>query len=234
MPRSVLTSLKILTAVLVIALVGCGADRPERADTVRGPTPTLQEDVEEADTLTQRQVESALLAVEDMPTGWSMDTPEDSDSEDVIEPAECGALFEALDKAPDPVAKAEAVFTAGGFGPFLEHGVTAFDESAADQLDQVVDTLNQCPEFSSTDAEGVTTEFTTAPLSFPNLGDRTLALRFQGSTGGIDVVVDTIFIAIGSNGISLVVGGLVPMEGAELESIATTAVEKLNDAIDNA
>lgn len=220
--------------VLVVALAGCGADRPERADTVRGPTPTLQEDVEEAVALTQRQVESALLTVEDMPTGWSVDTSEDSDSEDVIEPAECEALFEALDKASDPVAKAEAAFTAGGFGPFLEHGVSAFEESTADQLEQVVDTLNQCPEFSSTDTEGVTTEFTTAPLSFPNVGDRTLALRFQGSTGGIDVVVDALFIAIGSNGISIVVGGLVPMKGEELESIATTAVEKLNDAIDNA
>jgi hypothetical protein len=234
MPRNVLASLKILTMVLVVALAGCGADRPERADTVRGPTPTFQEDVEEAVALTQRQLESALLTVEDMPTGWSVDTSEDSDSEDVVEPAECGALFETLDKAPDPVAKAEAAFTAGGLGPFLEHGVTSFEESTADQLDLVVDTLNQCPEFSSTDAEGVTTEFTTAPLSFPNLGDRTLALRFQGSTGGIDVVVDALFIAIGSNGISIVVGGLVPMEGQELESIATTAVEKLNDAIDNA
>lgn len=228
-------TLGVVAGVVVVILAGCGADRPDRADTVQGPTSSVQEDTgSETVALTRQQVESSLLTVEDLPTGWSVDTSEDSDSEveDVTEPVECGVLFEGLDEAAEPVAKAEGTFTAGGFGPFLAHAVTAFEENTADQVERVTDVLNQCPEFSSTDAEGVTTEFTTAPLSFPNLGDRTLALRLQGSTDDFDIVVDVIMIAIGANGISLVVGGLLPMQGDELEDIATTAVEKLNDAID--
>jgi hypothetical protein len=233
-----------LVAMLATAVSGCSEDRPERADTVTGATqetsPTSGESAEApevaAGALTQAQVEAALLTLEDLPSGWSINTSsaDFEESEDTTEPPECGVLFDSLDEAAmTPVAKAEAEFTAGDLGPFLFHAVQSFEEDVAGHIESVTDVLNQCPEFSSTDAAGVRTEFSTAPLSFPNLGDQTWALRLQGSSQDIDIVFDVVSIALGQNLITLVAVGfqlLQPIPGSELESAATTAVQKLEAA----
>lgn len=71
---------------------------------------------------------------------------------------------------------------------------------------------------------------TVSPLSFPNLGDRALALRVAGSTPDVEVVIDLIYVAVGNNGVSLAAGGLTPMQGTELERLATMAVQRLSTA----
>jgi hypothetical protein len=229
-------------AAVVVLAAGCGGDDPpERADTVEGASPSATEGDEAGEpedvageALNAEQAEAALLTLEDLPTGWTVDASEETDSEDTTDPAECAALFDSLNEAADPVAEAKANFTAGGgFGPFLVHDVTSHESDLTDHIGEIVDALDQCPEFSMTDAEGVTTELTTAPLSFPNLGERTLALRIQGSTPDLDVAFDVVWIAIGQNGITLVAGGILPMQGAEIEDLATRAVHKLEAAVDS-
>jgi hypothetical protein len=235
--RTVLT----IAAVVVLA-AGCGGDDPpERADTVEGASPSATEGDEApepedgaGEALNAEQAEAALLTVEDLPTGWSVDASEVTDSEDTTDPPECAALFESLSEAADPLVEAEANFRAGGVGPFLLHSVTSHEFDLTDHLGKMADALDQCPEFSMTDAEGVpTTEINTAPLSFPNLGERTLAVRIQGSTPDLDVAFDVVWIAIGQNGITLIAGGVLPMQGSELEDLATRAVQKLEAAADS-
>jgi hypothetical protein len=228
-------------AAVVVLAAGCGGDDPpERADTVEGASPSATEGDEArepedgaGEALNAEQAEAALLTVEDLPTGWSVDASEETDSEDTTDPAECAALFDSLSEAADPLAEAKANFTAGGVGPFLVHAVASHEADLTDHIGKIADALDQCPEFSMTDAEGVTTEFTTAPLSFPNLGERTLAVRLQGSTPDLDVAFDVVWIAIGQNGITLVAGGILPMQGSEIEDLATRAVQKLEAAADS-
>jgi hypothetical protein len=86
------------------------------------------------------------------------------------------------------------------------------------------------PKFTSTTKDGSSATFQASGLSFPNVGDRTLAVRLKAKTDGIDIVVDVIYIAKGNNGIALLVTGLQPLGGATLESLARKAVAHLDAA----
>lgn len=59
-------TLGVVAGVVVVILAGCGADRPDRADTVQGPTSSVQEKDAGRETvaLTQQQVESGAAPVE--------------------------------------------------------------------------------------------------------------------------------------------------------------------------
>lgn len=227
----------LMTAAFVIAALmlttGCGQARPDRADTIEQPT----KDADDASTasyssLTKTQARAALLTVQDLPTGWSVDNSDDSESNssDTITPRKCDALLRTLKDASAGrvVAKAEARFTAGGFGPFLSHAVSSYESSMASQVQKTTKALSECSNFTSTDDKGVKTKYEASALSFPNLGDRTLALRLSGSTEGIDVVFDVVMVAIGYNTVSLIVGGLTSMKGSELEDLAKKAIAKLD------
>jgi hypothetical protein len=227
-------------ALTAVAVTGCGTDRPERADTVSGSetTQTQQPAGTEAPkaagrTLTDKQAKAALLTVQDLPTGWSVDPDASSDDQGddddsrITEPAACADLFDSLDDGKDSVAEATGNYTAGGFGPFLEHTVTSHSKDPADGMDAVTAALSECPKFTMTDADGTKMQMKVSALSFPNLGDRTLALRMSGNSDEIDIVMDLVYIAVGRNGITLGAGGLTPIAGDDLEQLATAAVDKL-------
>ena len=231
----------VLAGALVTGVGGCSAEqRPERADTITAPSaaaPSTTAAVENAaaDTiLTVEQAQAALLTVQDLPTGWTTDPTaaedDETDPDDDIEPAECAAVFEAMEEGNEPAAKADGSYTAGGFGPLLQQTVTSFEEDTSDRIQTVTDALNQCSTFTSTTADGVATTLTSSPLSFPNLGDRSLAVRLTGSSDDIEATFDVVYIAVGKNSITLLGGGLTPLPGAELEAVARKAVERLNAA----
>jgi hypothetical protein len=218
------TTRVILVAAVALALAGC-ADGSEPD----GQAPTQDNTGQDGVDQSQQRVEAALLTVEDLPEGWVLDlSGATSSSGMTTEPAECGVLLSPA-HIQEPLAQAEAAFAAGPTGPFINQSVSAFDGDAAELLGQAVDAFDRCAEFSSTDPGGVTTAFRATPLSFPSLGDRTVAVRLEGSVGPIQLVVDRIMIAAGSNGVTLGAGGFAPLEADELESIVTTAFEKLND-----
>lgn len=240
-----MTSCRRLSAVLlgfvVLGASGCSSEeRPERADTVQAPSAsqpsasgTASENAAADTALTPEQAQAALLTVQDLPTGWSTDpsaAPTEEDGDDPIQPEECAAVFRPLKDGSDPLAKAEANFSSGGLGPVLQQTVTSFEDDAADRLQGLTDALGACPEFSLTDSSGVVTTFVAAPLSFPNLGDRSLAVRLRGSNDTIDVTLDVVYVAVGRNAVSLVTGGLVPMPGADLEAVGRRSVERLDAA----
>ncbi len=209
----------------MVTLAGCDQSQPVAA--VEGPAGNP----DRVEALTEKQVKRALLTVDDLPAGWSADaapTDTSSDSDSTITPPQCGELFDSLANTQQPVAKATADFTAGGIGPLLSHTVSAFESEVAERLERITKVLAECPAFTSRDGKKATT-FEAAALSFPNLGDRTLALRLNGATQGFDVVMDVIVIAAGGNGVSLVAGGLTPVPGATLQEIAKTAMTKLAD-----
>jgi hypothetical protein len=216
-------------AVVAIAavLTGCGGSTPERADTVPGPSPggTGQD----GDQATQRQIESALLTTQDMPTGWTSVPLDDADASTVdrTDPAHCAVLFD--DWADDAIAKAEVAFgPSGGGDAFGEVALAYRDRSAVDEVQRFADAINQCPQFTATTTDGITVDYEAAPLSFPNLGDRTLALSLRSSAGGSDYVLDMIWVAMGQYGLTLVGVGL---DGNQLEQLSTAAVDRLTSVI---
>jgi hypothetical protein len=180
------------------------------------------------DGLTAAQLKAALLTLDDMPTGWTQEkvTPDDG-KDPKITPAECEAIGDATDGKPD--AKAESKFSAGGFGPTLEQSIASWGEETAGMIVKAKNALAKCRKFKSAqDGEALT--FQVAGLSFPNIGDRTLAVRMTTQAEGLDATFDVVYVAVGKNSVSLIAGGLQPVDGEKLEGIARKAVQHVKDA----
>jgi hypothetical protein len=236
-----------LVVVLTSALVGCGSDRPERAVTVDPelsstsgrPTNADVEKVEAPENsageqLTRAQIETALLSVSDLPSGWSK-TPDEKDdeSEDTIEPARCQAVINALDDdSTNAAAKGEANFNKGGaFGTIMSETISSYSREVDSRVVQhIADAFSECPTFTSTDEEGEVSTVTVSPMSFANLGDQTLAVTMTFESSMFTVSVNVAYVVVGHNVVALINGGLGGADGAQFEKFAKQAVSKLEHA----
>jgi hypothetical protein len=225
------------TALLALALTACGgggdAGEDERARTVTAPSSAAAGPEGDGDgdkTLTEAQLQAALLTVPELPTGYkaAAEEQDDDDNETTGTNDECSAKFEQLGEAEgQESASAEASFE-GGFGVLLEQGLESYeDEDTVQQrFDDVVEVLSQCQAFTSTDDDGVTTEFTIGALSFPKLGDDTVALAVTGRTPDFNLSLNFVVVRLGRNVMSIAQGGLTT-DAASLEQAARRGLEKL-------
>lgn len=229
----------LLTVPLILALTACGgggdAGDDERARTVSAPSSAAAEPEGDGDeTLTEAQLQAALLTVPELPTGYTAaaaEEEEEDDSEATGNSDECSAKFEELGEAEgQEAASAEASFE-GGFGVVLEQGLESYEdeETVSQRFDDVVEVLSECQAFSSTDDDGVTTDFTIGALSFPKLGDDTVALAVTGKTPDISVSLNFVVVRLGRNVMSIAQGGLTT-DPAALEQAARKGLEKLGAA----
>ena len=232
--------LVVPTLVLIGALSACGS-APERAETVgtASPAAPVAEPTKAApkpkgagDELNATQVKAALLAVGDMPTGWAAAESEpDKEDNSTVEPASCQKLFDQMDSTKQDVKakhKAKASFEQGGMlGVQFEEEVASFaDDGQGDKVQGVAQALTKCPKLTIVDGAD-RTPMTMTGLSFPNLGDQTLAFRATAKAEGIDVVLDVVFVAVGHNIVSFTAAGLQPMSGTDLEKVARAGMSKV-------
>ena len=173
---------KIVAMVAVLALVsgacGGGEEPAERADTVddtaQGETAGDQNDDAASGDV---DVEEALLTLEDLPTGWTT-------SPDAGEADEGAAQFCAgLDMSDDePDAEAEASFQRSEMGPFVSHVVGRFDGGEAEKrFAELREAIDECGEFDTTDEDGNTLTGRLSAVSFPEVGEESLAVRLSGT-----------------------------------------------------
>ena len=248
-----------LTAVAGVAalllLTGC-SDRPDKADTVGGPavtssvTPTAEPSaapVVEVKSLTQDQINAALLTQADMPAGWTQDTSTDAPAEEdsaapaedeTYAPPECKAIVEDLSSGESektPVAEGKVSFGTAEF-QFLAENIQTW-ESDLNQaaLESLTAALSACPSYTTTAADGTVSQYTISALDMPNYGDRTLAVRLAivgdaGMLGTLSFTLDVVVVASGNVSVSLVAGGFTPVDPAVLQQITSTAMAKVNAA----
>lgn len=228
-------------AALVLVLGGCGGGEEaggERARTISVPSseaatePDPEGDGDE--TLNEAQLQASLLTVADLPTGYTA-APESGDEEaESDDSGTTGATNECSDKFDDlgaaegsEAASVEASFTSG-LGVILEQTLESYEDEdqLQERFDNVVEILSECPSFSSTDPDGVTTDYSVAPLSFPKLGDDTVALAITGATPDFNVGVNIVVVRLGRNVMSVAQGGLTT-DAAALEQAARAGLDKL-------
>ncbi|GAB3069298.1 hypothetical protein [Pedococcus soli] len=235
--------LALPVVVLALALTACG-NAPERAVTVGTESPAAKAaQTSEAapkpqgagDKLDAKQVKAALLAVGDMPTGWAAAESEpEKDDTSTVEPASCQKLFDNMDTSGKKVKakhKASASFTQGGMlGVQFEEEVASFDDdNQGDHVEGLGKVLTECSKMTVVDgAERM--PMTMTGLSFPNLGDQTLAFRAKAKSEGIEVVIDAVFVAVGHNVVSFTAAGLTPMAGDDMEKVARAGMAKVATA----
>ena len=237
-----------LPMIVAFALAACST-APERATTIGVPTmsgASAQTPVSQApkpkgagDQLTSTQAKAALLTVADLPAGWASEKSlvADDKSTSKIEPVACQTIYDELAATYDELAatsvgeeakvKEKATFFQGSSFVILEMHVSSFEtNNRGDQIKNLGERLTKCAKMTFT-KRGVKTEMTLSPLSFPNLGDQSLAVRMNQKIEGMDAVSDFVFVATGHNTVSFMAAGFEPMPGTELEKIARAGMTKL-------
>jgi hypothetical protein len=230
----------------LIGLAGCSPDGGgdgERAVPLDGDAASGEATSEETDEaelashqqeLTTEQAEQALLTVQELPTGWAAGhrPRHEPSGQDVVEPARCEDLLGSLEGSNDeePVAEAQAHFTNGGpSGVQLVESIDSYAEPVAEDIAATAGALEECSEFTTVNAKGVRTRFEVAEMSFPNVGDETLALQVVMEQEGLQLNTSVVIVAVGHNTVSLVGGGFIDVPARELEQIAHRAVAKLEE-----
>lgn len=195
-----------LAFVLVLLLGACGGG-DDRATTIE-PTGSPDEDAAdltntptgEVEETTETEVETEqaadspdelLLTLGDMPTGWTT-APEMVSGDD--EGGATGFCGEPpIDEQFEPSAEAEAAFKKDDFGPFVNHAVAIYESREAEQaMDAALEAAQSCQEWTETE-DGEETTFTLQPVSFPTVGDQTVAFRINAESQDFTFTGDVVF-----------------------------------------
>lgn len=220
-------------ASLTLVLGSCGDDSDERAQTV-DPADTAApasepEDTPEAEPEPEDfDVETALLTLDDMPSGWtqdSSDTPSDADDDAAL----CGV--ELLEDA-EAVEEAGADFSAGDLGPLLSHTVAVFEDDDAERgLEEFAKALENCSEWTEDTEDGPLT-FRPAPLSFSSFGDETLAIRFDVGSEMVDMTMDMItWRQANTLNVILIIEVFGTPDGEQTEEFVTVADDRISSLL---
>jgi hypothetical protein len=232
---------KQLIIGLILALTACGGS--DRAATIEQVDPT-----EEA--ASSEELQAALLTIEDLPTGWTTAPPDASPSADPLDSDDGTKLCDkpVIDRTQAP-ASAEVEFSKGGeLSNQLFQEVFSYDSrrKASDAFDSIREAIQACTQWETSD-ESTTSSLTLQSLSFPKLGDDTLAVRMGGEvkskpdeseelsfdlTAAVagDVVIireNNLLTLVGQIGLGIF--GPVSVDTKETETIARKALERLEN-----
>jgi hypothetical protein len=228
--------LSMLVLAAALCLMGAGCEAARYDGVARAVPPPVR---------TQAELAAALLRVEDLPGGYTLQpgTPAPPDESATGGQgggaAPCAEVFNQLrggQPALSAIASgtAEVEFSKGDDGPFLQQGLLSTGDRAA--LRAAVDAFRQlptlCGEFTETDEQGSFTIRLRATSSFPALGDETVAIKLDanGRSEEINVTLSgyLVLIRVGSTVCILIHFGIPGVEVGETEKIATAAVARLD------
>ena len=192
------------------------------------------------DPLTSKQIKGALLKIEDMPSGYTKDADLISDEGDEDEftsgSPKCKQLMNTLDSDEEekPFGEGEVGFKESDFGPFVAESVSSFKgDRIKDGMGKFREAFESCTVFTTTDKDGAKTKFKVAQMSFPKLGDDTIAVKMSAKepTLGMSFDFSLVAVRVDQNVILMLNFGVGrALGGQKFEKLARLAVERINQA----
>ena len=168
---------------------------------------------------------SVMLTVDDLPGGYVTSPPQaepEVSTAGSVSVAGCDALLDRFRGGGSG-----ARFEAGASGPFLAEELA----DATDAVAVVRALAGRCATFTDTDGGGETTTVTVADGGLPSLGDESATFRMTASGGAGDAAYTLggylLAVRVGGTTCTLVHFGQPGVDPAETETIARTAVRKL-------
>lgn len=240
-------------AVVMLALVACspgtttGTSSPSSTPSST-PTPTVTTPAVTTPTAvppsmtatttarTAASLTKALLALADLPAGFSLEKDDSSDGPDVAvssKDSRCAKLvaYSNADNPPGSKASADQSYSGGAQGPFIDESIDAMGSPAAVRALQksFKQAIAACRTMTlKVPGEG-SSPITVRPVSAPDAGTDPVAVRFTATSGpleGFEVTmvttgVDDVVLAV------TVINGL----PEDIDGATTTAVEKAQDVL---
>jgi hypothetical protein len=192
------------------------------------------------DPLTSKQIKDALIKLEDLPSGYTEDRELISDdSEDdklTAGSKKCESLNSTLnaDESVKPFGEGEVGFKESEFGPFVGESVSSFKGSRVeDGMGKLKDAFKTCKKFETTAKDGTKTKFSVSQMSFPSLGDDTIAVKMTASepTFGMSFDLSLVAVRIDQNVVMMLNFGIgKALGGQKFEKLTRLAVERIDQA----
>jgi hypothetical protein len=213
----------------MVISVACGGGE-ERASTIESvaanqqsgrsvsPTP------EKLQNVSREQLNSALLTLGDLPTGWTTTAPQPDNPEDNI----CDFDEKTVSQ---PLADLKVDFQRAETGPFLVQTLQSYEGDGAEKvLSAFLEKFQSCSSWTTTDDKGKQTKWQVSGLSFPKSGDQTIAMRIA-SEATILGILELDFVVIRRGRIINAVGygelGFKGIDSSQTEQFVKRADEKL-------
>lgn len=240
--------------VVMLALAACSTGTKTGAPTPSStpsstPTPTVTTPVVTTPTAvpsstpppaaiarTAATLTKALLALADLPAGFSLEKDDSSDGADVAvssKDSRCAKLvaYTNADNPPDSKASAGQSYSGGAQGPFIDESIDAMGSPAAVRALQksFKQAVAACRTMTlKVPGEG-SSPITVRQVSAPQAGTDPVAVRFTATSGpleGFEVTMVT-------TGVDDVVLAITVINGIpdDIDGATTTAVEKAQDVL---
>jgi hypothetical protein len=210
------TAAALLTAA---AVAGCssGPGQAQTLATVPAQTPATASSAPAP----AADLSKALLALDDMPPGWSPQTvSSDSGGSPSCVPLKDGA-WKHLPQS------AEADFEQGQTGPFLIEQLAGGSASQAGAaMRALIKATGECAKFTQKTGSG-TNAWSLEPLSFPSYGDATYAFALTiASDAGMSAGGDVVIVRKGGVLVQVTVYGIGSVSVSTVEDLVGKAVAK--------
>ena len=217
---------------MVLLVTACGARTGEEKT---NPVESLFKDP-----LTSQQIKKSLLTIDDMPSGFSEDpemSTDDSEDNFTSGSSDCKALNSTLNEPgtkSKTVGEGEVGFKESDFGPFVAESVASFKGAAIeDSMGDLKQAFSKCKRFTTTDEDGAKLKFRVAPMSFPDLGDDTIAVKLSAKEPTFDLsfTLDLVAVRVDQNVVMMLNFGIgKALAGEKFESLVRLAVDRINKA----
>jgi len=230
-PRRMLRTGTIALATLLLA-AGCSGGAPPNAQE-QSKEPSKSQEPKYA-ALTKAQAKKSLLELSDMPTGFSQDRSGQKGSEVTYKSGDpaCKDFVDGVYGGRDAKVDVRRLFMEDVLGPVVHSSIAVREESDAKaRMDKVAASLNACERFI--DGED-NSKMKVSPVSFPKLGEQSVAYRLAGSSPDFDYTLTLVSVRLGGNTVHVGDGGLSGGVGAKkFERLARTAVARAESAARN-
>ena len=175
-------NLVVGVGAFALILGACGGAEPDRSRTIEPKTETVKSDDQE---LAPKNIEDALLTINDMPNGWSAQKVPDFGS--AVNEDDCGNPLPSQNR---PVDGALADFTADPTnGPRVSQSVFRYEPGeVAERFNVLLERANECQIY-----EKKGSKVKVQALSYEKVGDESIATRYVVKTRiGFTVVSDKV------------------------------------------
>lgn len=234
----------ILISILVLVATACST-RSEQANTVGSAAPTVTVEAPESTAgrvLTNEEIALILPDASDVGPDWQIRSTQEGSSttEDngTFSNPECERLLLSINNDDDsdygfglPVAQGSATFGPKSDDAFavstFDVSISSYEDTVPDDVfDAIINVFDTCNHFTTT-SDGVTATFDVLPLSMPNYGDTTFAMKIQGGVGAFIFVADLVLVAVGHNIISASNTGFGGLDSELLPRVLELTINKL-------
>ena len=172
-----------------------------------------------AGALTRGQLQTKLLSVSNLPTGWSVDNSSSSKS------SITSGCLAGIKQAPKSEVKVSASF-ANGQLPVLEEELVTGRSASAAAYNRLTHILAVCKHFSESSG-GQTVNYTVGAMSFPPVANTSSAYSVTFSVQGVNAGFDVVVFRAGTIAGLVALADIGQVDTGQLQSFVTEAGNKV-------